>query len=111
MLCSPVYRPKTYSSATPAVSSYDLSPSRAGRAVTDDIGSLSASLKSLATLVQTLDNKLADEKAQRLRLEEKVQQLARAGDDTSGKLSKLEKSLQHQLDDVVGQVTATGVET
>ena len=96
MLCSPVYRPKTYSSATPAVSSYDLSPSRAGRAVTDDIGSLSASLKSLATLVQTLDNKLADEKAQRLRLEEKVQQLARAGDDTSGKLSKLEKSLQHQ---------------
>ena len=59
--------------------------------MTDDIGSLSASLKSLATLVQTLDNKLADEKAQRLRLEEKVQQLARAGDDTSGKLSKLEK--------------------
>ena len=92
------------------MSSYDLSPSRAGRAVTDDIGSLSASLKSLATLVQTLDNKLADEKAQRLRLEEKVQQLARGGDDTSGKLSKLEKSLQHQLDDVVGQVTATGVE-
>ena len=39
-----------------------------------------------------------------------MQQLARGGHDTSGKLSKLEKSLHHQLDDVVGQDTATGRE-
>lgn len=120
---SPAYRPaqtyspvatSSYAAAAPAYESFASARGGGGDAsaygYSDDIGSLSSSLKSLATLVQTLDNKLADERAQRLRLEEQVQQFMRGGDDTANKLGKLESSLQHQLDDAVSQITTSNVE-
>jgi DNA anti-recombination protein RmuC len=109
---SPAYRAKpTY---TPVSASSALADVVAGgqqrHGVSDDIGSLSSSLKSLATLVQTMDYKLADERAERLRLEERVKVLERGGDESKAKLGKLEASLQHQLDEVNGQWTASNNE-